>query len=161
MIEKGSKLHTDFYLKIVENGEEKQVHFAELLRQPLVVSVYMKNNTGSCDKQNHSLAEHAAAFQERGYRIVAISKDGCRSHKNYAQKLGISYILASDPEYAFATATDSIVEKKMYGKVFQGPSRSAFLIDPDGTVRDYIEKIDPARHAEELLELIDMHQGAR
>lgn len=160
MIQKGSKINTDFNLRIVENGEEKEVRFAGLLARPAVVSVYMKNNTGSCNKQNNSLAEHAAAFDARGYTLIAISKDGCRSHKNYAEKLGISYILASDPDYAFAAATDSIIEKKMYGKVFQGPSRSAFLIDTDGTVRDYIEKIDPPRHAEELLELIDQHQNA-
>jgi peroxiredoxin Q/BCP len=159
MISKGSKINTDFSLKIVENGEEKEVRFADLLDRPVVVSVYMKNNTGSCNKQNNSLAEHASAFEERGYKLIAISKDGCRSHKNYAEKLGISYILASDPDHAFAAATDSIVEKKMYGKVFQGPTRSAFLIDTDGSVLDYIEKIDPANHAGELLELIDHHKN--
>lgn len=160
MISKGEKINTHFPLNVVENGEEKEVLFTDLLRRPAVVSVYMKNNTGSCDKQNTSLAAHLSEFEKRGYSLIAISKDGCRSHKNYAQKLGISYILASDPEHAFAAATDSIVEKKMYGKVFQGPSRSAFLIDTDGRILDYIEKISPARHAEELLELIDRHAEA-
>lgn len=155
MISTGEKINTDFSLKIVGNGEEHTTTFSELLDRPTVVSVYMKNNTGSCDKQNKSLAEHAGEFDKRGYNLVAVSKDSCGSHKKYAEKLNINYILASDPDYAFARATDSIVEKKMYGKTFEGPSRSAFVIGTDGTVLAAIEKIDPKNHASELLELID------
>lgn len=155
MIEKGKKIDTNFSLKIVQNGEEKEVAFSELLDRPAVVSVYMKNNTGGCDKQNHSLAEHAEWFDEKGYNLVAISKDSCGSHKRYAEKLNISYTLASDPDYAFSKATDSIVEKKMYGKSFEAPSRSAFVIGTDGTVLGIIEKVDTKAHADELKELIE------
>lgn len=155
MIETGKKIDTGFTLNVVKNGEEKEVAFSELLDRPAIVSVYMKNNTGSCDKQNESLAEHQQWFDEKGYNLVALSKDGCRSHKNYAKKFGINYTLASDPEFAFAAATDSIVEKNMFGKTFDAPSRSAYVIDTDGTVLAVIEKINTKEHAEELKELID------
>jgi len=155
MIAKGEKINTSFTLDVVMNGEQSTKTFSELLTRPTVVSVYMKNNTGSCDKQNQSLAEHAGAFDERGYNLIAISKDSCGSHKKYAEKFNINYILASDPDYAFSKATDSIVEKSMYGKTYEGPSRSAFIIQTDGTVLAVIEKIDPKNHAAELLEIID------
>jgi len=155
MLTKGQKIDTSFSLKVVVNGEEQTKTFAELLDRPMVVSVYMKNNTGSCDKQNQSLAEHAHEFDKRGYNVLAISKDSCGSHKKYAEKLNINYLLASDPDYTFSKAADSIVEKKMYGKTYEGPSRSAFIIGTDGTVLDVIEKIDPKNHAAELLEIID------
>lgn len=155
MIETGEKIDTDFSLKIVKNGEEKTVRFDELLERPAVVSVYMKNNTSSCDKQTASLAEHSDWFDRKGYNLIAISKDGCRSHKNYAKKMDINYILASDPEYRFAEATDSIIEKSMFGNTFTGPSRSAYVIDADGTVLGIIEKVNTKDHAEELKELIE------
>lgn len=155
MIQKGSKIDTDFTLDIVKDGDEKTVKFSELLDRPTVVSVYMRNNTSGCDKQNRSLAESAEWFDEKGYNLVALSKDSCGSHKNYAEKLGINYILASDPDYKFAKATNSIVEKKMYGKTFDAPSRSAFVIDKDGTVLGIIEKINTNEHADELKELIN------
>jgi len=155
MVTKGHKIDTNFTLSVVSDGAEREVSFSKLLDRPTVVSVYMKNNTGSCDKQNTSLAAHAEAFDAKGYNLIAISKDGGKSHQNYAQKMGINYTLASDPEYAFAKATDSVVEKKMYGKVFEGPSRSAYILDTNGTVLEFIEKIDPENHAEELLKLID------
>lgn len=155
MIEAGEKIKTDFTLKIVEDGEEKEVTFSELLERPAVVSVYMKNNTSSCDRQNESLAGNTGWFDKKGYNLIAISKDGCRAHKNYAEKMNIDYILASDPGYKFAEATDSIIEKQMFGKTFEGPSRSAYVIDTDGTVLGIIEKVNTKDHAEELKELIE------
>lgn len=155
MIKIGEKINTDFTIRVVSNSEEKEVRFSELLTRPTVVSVYMKNNTGSCDKQNSSLAAAHEAFEKRGVNLVAISKDTCGSHKKYAKKHGINYILASDPDLSFSKATDSIVEKKMYGKSYMGPSRSAYYLNTDGTVLGFIEKIDPANHSRELLKLIE------
>ena len=155
MINKGQKIDTDFSLDVVKGGEEQTVKFSDLLDRPTVVSVYMKNNTSGCDKQNTSLSEHQDWFDKKGYNLVAISKDSCNSHKNYADKLGINYVLASDPDYRFSKATDSIVEKNMYGKTYEGPSRSAYVIDTDGTVLGVIEKINTKDHASELKELIE------
>jgi peroxiredoxin Q/BCP len=155
MIAVGSKMNTQFELQVVQNGEEKTVTFADLLNRKTLVSVYMKNNTGSCDKQNVSLSEDQQAFEQKGVNLIAISKDTCGSHKKYAEKHGINYILASDPDLEFSKATDSVVEKSMYGKTYEGPSRSAFYIDTDGTILAIIEKVDPKNHSAELLELIN------
>lgn len=154
MIEKGQKINTDFTLDIIKDGEEQTVQFADLLERPTIVSVYMRNNTSGCDKQNKSLAEHADWFDEQGFNLLAISKDSCGSHKNYAEKLEIKYMLASDPDYKFAKATDSIVEKQMFGNKYEAPSRSAYVIDTDGTVKAIIEKVNTKDHAAELKELI-------
>ncbi len=155
MVEEGDRIDTDFTLNIVEDGEEKEVKFGDLLDRPAVVSVYMRNNTPGCDKQNESLAGESSYFFEKGYKLIAISKDTCGSHKNYAEKKGIDYILASDPDYKFAKATDSIVEKNMFGNSFEAPSRSAYIIDTDGTVLSIIEKVNTKNHADQLKEVIE------
>lgn len=155
MIETGKKIDTNFIIDIIKEGQQKEVSFSELLDRPAIISVYMRNNTGGCDNQNRSLTDHADWFDNKGYNLIAISKDSCGSHKNYTEKLGINYTLASDPEYLFSKATDSIIEKKMYGKTFEAPSRSAFVIDRDGTVLGIIEKINTKAHAEELKELLE------
>jgi len=150
MISTGKKLKTNFKLKVVRAGAESEVSFKDLLTKPTIVSVYMKNNTGSCDKQNDSLAAHAADFAQLGYNLVALSRDTCGSHLKYAAKKNIAYTLASDPDDLFARATDSIVEKSMYGKTYEGPARAAFVIAPDGTVLAVIEKVDTKDHAAQL-----------
>jgi peroxiredoxin Q/BCP len=150
MIHPGSKLKTDFKLKVVRDGAASDVLFKDLLTKRTIVSVYMKNNTGSCDKQNDSLAAHVGELAKLGYNLVAISRDTCGSHLKYAVKKNITYTLASDPDDAFAEATDSIVEKSMYGRTFEGPARAAYVIDTDGTVLAVIDKIDTKDHAAQL-----------
>ena len=154
MISKGKKLRAKFKLKIVQDGAVREVVFADLLTRRTIVSVYMKNNTGSCDKQNDSLAAHAVEFDRAGYNLVALSRDTSGSHLKYAVKKKISYVLASDPGDLFAQAADSIVEKSMYGKTYQGPARAAFVLDQDGTVLAVAEKVDTADHAAQLRALI-------
>lgn len=150
MVSVGQKIDTAFPLKVVQGGAVREGVFRDLLTRPTVVSVYMRNNTGSCDKQNDSLAAHADEFERLGYNLVAVSRDTCGSHLKYAAKKNISYVLASDPHDAFAKATGSIVEKSMYGKTFEGPARAAYVIGTDGTVLAVVGKVDTADHAAQL-----------
>jgi thioredoxin-dependent peroxiredoxin len=155
MIQPGGKLNTDFALQIVRGGAKSRVVFGELLTRPTIVSVYMRNNTGSCDKQNDSLAAHAAEFDARGYNLVAVSRDTCGSHLKYAAKKKIGHVLASDPEDLFAKAAGAIVEKSMYGRRFDGPARAAFVLGTDGTILAVAEKVDTKDHAAQLHALLD------
>lgn len=154
MISPGQKLKTDFKLKIVRDGAQQEVTFSDLLTRRTIVSVYMKNNTGSCDKQNDSLVAHAAEFVQAGYNLVALSRDTCGSHLKYAANKKIGYTLASDQGDLFAKAADSIVEKSMYGRTFLGPARAAFVLEKDGTVLALAAKVDPADHAAQIRALI-------
>lgn len=150
MIIPGQKLKLSFKLKVVEGDEEKEIAFKQLLTRRTVVSVYMKNNTPGCDRQNESLVGAADELDRAGCNLIALSRDTCGSHRKYAAKKGIRYVLASDPEDLFAQATDSVVEKSMYGRTFSGPQRAAYVLDPDGTVLAVIEKVDTKDHAAQL-----------
>ena len=154
MIKPGKKLNTRFQLKVFRDGTESVVTFAELLTRPTIVSVYMRNNTPGCDRQNDSLAAHAAEFDRAGYNLVALSRDTCGSHAKYAAKKKISYPLASDPGDLFAKAADAVVEKSMYGRTYTGPARAAFVLARDGTVLAVAEKVDTADHAAQLRTLL-------
>jgi peroxiredoxin Q/BCP len=154
MIVPGAKLDTRFQLKVFRRGETVTVAFANLLTRRTIVSVYMRNNTPGCDRQNDSLAAHAAEFDRAGYNLIALSRDTCGSHAKYAAKKNITYTLASDPEDLFAKAADAVVEKSMYGRKFTGPARAAFVLDRDGTVLAVAAKVDPSDHAAQLRGLI-------
>lgn len=150
MIQPGQKIDPRLRLNFVRGNERHEGTLADLLTRPAIVSVHMKNNTPSCDRQNDSLAAHAGEFDRLGYNLVALSRDTCGSHLKYAAKKGISYALVSDPDDAFAKAVDSIVEKSMYGRAFRGPARAAYVIDTDGTVLAVIEKVDTKDHSAQL-----------
>jgi thioredoxin-dependent peroxiredoxin len=154
MITPGKKLKLSLRLNVVQDDVEKQVTLKELLSRPTVFSVYMRNNTPGCDRQNDSLAAHADAISAQGFNLVAVSRDTCGSHRKYAAKKNISYTLASDPDDTFAKATDSIVEKSMYGRTYEGPARAAYVVGTDGTVLAVIEKVDTKDHAGQLAEVL-------
>lgn len=150
MIAAGERLDTGFALKVVRAGETRAVVFRDLLTRPTIVSVYMRNNTPSCDRQNDSLAACTGEFSALGYNLVALSRDTCGSHLKYAAKKNIGHTLASDPDDAFARAARAIVKKSMYGKTYEGPARAAFVIGTDGTVLAVLEKVDTKDHAAQL-----------
>lgn len=134
----------------MRDGKKEAVTFKSLLKRKTIVSIYMRNNTSACDKQNDSLAANTEAFDALGYDIIGVSRDTCASHQKYAEKKGITYTLVSDPDDLFAKAADAIVEKSMYGKKYLGPARAAFVLDAKGKVLQVIEKVDTADHAAQL-----------
>jgi peroxiredoxin Q/BCP len=154
MISPGTTPNLSFPVKAIVNGEAKLVTFRDLITGPTVVTIFMKCNTSVCDVQNESLVAHADAFAKKGATIISIGKESGNKLTKYAQKLGITYILVSDPDMQFAQATDSLIEKSMYGKKYMGPTRSAYVFDANGTVTGIIEKVDAENHAAELLALI-------
>ena len=85
-----------------------------------------------------------------GYNLVALSRDTCGSHRKYAVKKAVPFILASDPDDAFARAMDSIVEKTLYGRTYSGPARAAFVLATDGRVLAVVPKVDTKDHAAQL-----------
>ena len=154
MISPGKNFKRSLPLHVLRQGEEAETTLKQLLKRRTILSVYMKNNTPSCDRQNDSLAARAPIFNRAGYDLIAISRDSCGSHAKYAAKKGIAYPLVSDPDDRFAQVTDSLVEKSMYGKKFVGPARAAYVLDRDGTVLAVVEKVDTADHAAQLLDVI-------
>lgn len=155
MAKVGEKLDLEFSVAAVVDGEKRECRFSSLLDGPTLVSVYMRNNTSSCDRQTQQLREVADLLNKRGVGVIGVSKDTVGSHARYASKFELGFPLVSDPHHAFAKATNSLVEKKMYGKTFLGPTRSAYLLDGDGAVLGVIEKVDSANHAEQARLLVD------
>lgn len=150
MVTAGAKINLDFVVKAVVDGEIRECRFSDLLSAETVVSVYMRNNTGSCDRQNAALQDVEPDLRRKRIGVIGLSRDTAASHLRYASAKGIRYVLVSDPDDQFARATDSLVEKSMYGRRFVGPARAAYLLARDGTVRAVVAKVDAEKHAEQL-----------
>lgn len=159
MIETGERLDLRFEVRAVVDGRQWTGRFADLITKPTIVSVYMRNNTSSCDKQIRQIEEVVERLDTLGCGVIAVSKDTPGSHLKYANKLGLAFPLVADPECQFAQATNSLVEKRMYGRVYQGPTRSAYLIDQRSVLRGVVEKVDAAGHGQQLLELAKIASG--
>lgn len=152
MVRPGEKISANFPLKVLRDGEVQEVQFRDILTRRTLVSIHMRNNTPSCDRQVDALAALADELAARGYHVVSISRDRIGSHQRYAAKKfpDSKLILASDPEDCFAQAADAVIDKMLYGRKYRGPARAAFVIERDGTVAAVIEKVDTKNHAAEV-----------
>ena len=59
--------------------------------------------------------------------------------------------MLSDPELEAIQAYGVWQEKKLYGKISMGVTRSTFLIDEEGNIEKIIPKAKPDTNAQELL----------
>lgn len=94
-------------------------------------------------------------FQEKDVVVIGISKDGEKSHQNFAAKHELPFILLSDPDLEAIQAYDVWKEKKLYGKVSMGVVRSSYVIDEKGVIEKVYEKAKPDTNASEILEFLN------
>ena len=155
MISIGQKPNLGFQVRFADKGAVREAVFSDWVDRPTIVSVFMRANTSSCDKQMVSLAERQDEILQSGANVIGVSRDTASTLKRYALKHGIAFPLVSDPKFQFAEAVDSMVEKKMYGKTFLGPTRSAYLFDAKGKLVALVEAVDSPNHGVEVLELVE------
>ena len=84
-------------------------------------------------------------------QVIGISRDSTASHRKFAEKHSLPFILLSDPELLAITAYGVWQEKKLYGKTSMGVVRTTFIIDENGNVEKIMEKVKPDTNAAEIL----------
>ena len=75
--------------------------------------------------------------------VLGLSPDKPAKLAKFDEKYSLGFDLLSDPEHATAEAYDVWKEKKNYGKTYMGIERSAFLVGPDGKLRNVWYKVSP------------------
>ena len=127
------------------------VSLSDFLGKKVVLYFYPKDNTPGCTRQACAFAGAYDAFRERGVEVIGISRDSVASHKKFAEKYGLPFILLSDPERVAIEAYGVWQEKKQYGKVSMGVVRTTFLVDEQGMVAKIMPKVKPDTNAAEIL----------
>ena len=148
MLEKGMKA-PDFALED-KNGDI--VSLSDFLGKKVVLYFYPKDNTPGCTRQACAFAAAYRAFEEKGVAVIGISKDSADSHRKFAEKYGLPFVILSDPELLAINAYGVYREKKLYGKVSMGVVRTTFIIDENGYIEEIMEKVKPDTNASEILE---------
>lgn len=150
MLEAGIKA-PDFTL---EDKDGNQVLLSDFKGKKVVVYFYPKDNTPGCTRQACAFAGAYTQFEKLGVPVIGISKDSAKSHRNFAEKHELPFILLSDPELKAIQAYDVWKEKKLYGKVSMGVVRSTYIIDENGMIEKVMEKVKPDTNAGEILEYL-------
>lgn len=117
------------------------VSLASLAGAPVLLYFYPKALTPGCTTQSCLLRDIVPDAAPG--RIVGISPDEPGKLDRFDEKYGLGFTLLSDPDHRVAEAYGAWGEKKLYGKVYDGIIRSAFLIDGGGAIAAAFYKISP------------------
>ena len=127
------------------------VSLSDFAGKKVVLYFYPKDNTPGCTRQACAFAAAYEEFKALDVVVIGISKDSAASHRKFAEKNVLPFLLLSDPELTAIQAYGVWQEKKLYGKVCMGVVRSTFLIDENGIIERVMPKVKPDTNAADIL----------
>ena len=135
----------------LEDKDGNIVKLSDFRGKKVVLYFYPKDNTPGCTRQACAFAAAYEGFRERDVAVIGISRDSAASHRKFAEKNCLPFILLSDPELQAIQAYGVWQEKKLYGKVSMGVVRTTYIIDENGVVEMVMPKVKPDTNAAEIL----------
>ncbi len=127
--------------------ENKEIHTLEQYRGSFVLLYfYPKDDTPGCTKEACSIKEDHEALKNHNLIVIGISKDSSESHKKFISKYELPFTLLSDKEGLVCALykADGIL----------GTKRISYIINPEGIIIKEYLKVNPEKHAEEVLDYI-------
>lgn len=100
----------------------------DYIGKPMVIYFYPKDNTSGCTKEACKFRDEFDNFKNVNTLIIGISSDSVESHKKFAKKYNLPFILLAD--------TNKKVRKMFTGSNFSLiPKRITFVIDSKGIIQ--------------------------
>ncbi len=150
MLEAGTKA-PDFTLN---DKDGRPVSLSDFRGRRVVLYFYPRDNTPGCTRQACAFAAAYDKFRETDAAVIGVSKDSEESHRRFAEKHGLPFIILSDPELKAIQDYDVWKEKKSGGKVSMGVVRTTYIIGADGVITHVMPKVKPDTNAAEVLSLL-------
>jgi peroxiredoxin Q/BCP len=122
----------------------------------LILYFYPKDDTPGCTKEACSFRDDIAKLHKLGAEVVGVSLDSAESHAKFAEKYGLPFPLLADETGA---VTDQYGALQDLG-VAKFAKRYTYLIDPEGKIRKVYEKVNPSKHAGEIIADLQQLQGS-
>ena len=137
----------DFTL-LSQTGES--ITLSDLIgKKNIVLYFYPKDESKGCTRQACAFRDKYEVFTDLGAEVIGISSDDIKSHKAFADKYNLPFILLSDEKKKV---------RKLYGvKSTFGviPGRITYIIDKKGIVRHvFSSQFKPKRHIKEAIEAL-------
>ncbi len=91
-------------------------------------------------------------MRKLGAIVLGISKDSIASHKKFAEKFDLPFVLLADPKAEVMKKYQAFGKKMMYGKTVEGTVRSTVVIGSNGNVIKHWPPVKKAdQHPQEVL----------
>jgi peroxiredoxin Q/BCP len=126
------------------NQDGDTIRLESLRGKWVVLYFYPKDDTPGCTMEAKGFEQLREEFEKEDAVILGVSRDDEKSHKEFCTKYGLNFHLLADKD-------GKIIEAyKAKGMLFT--KRMTYLIDPEGKIAFVWKKVNPSRHAKEVLE---------
>jgi len=125
--------------------------------QWLVLYFYPKDDTPGCTSEACEFRDDFMTLQGMDTRLLGVSLDPVKSHKEFAEKYHLPFPLLSDKTGKVARA---------YGSLWKlGPVRFArrhtFIIDPQGHIAKIYRSVAPKTHSDQVIQDLETLQSGQ
>jgi thioredoxin-dependent peroxiredoxin len=127
------------------NGQK--VSLAELKGRPVIVYFYPKDDTPGCTVEAQEIRDSFADLGKANAVVLGVSTQDNTSHRAFASKYGLPFMLLPDEDHAIAKAF-GVPVKNGYAK------RVTFVIDKQGKIAKVFPEVNPKGHSEEILDAL-------
>jgi len=134
--------------------DEKSHTLSQYRGKKVVLYFYPKDMTPGCTVQAEGMRDSMNDLEDRGIVVLGVSVDDVKSHKKFVEKHNLNFPLLADTEKTVVQAYGVWKEKSMFGKKYMGIQRDTFLIDEEGKLIQHFEKVNPLKHASQILALV-------
>ncbi len=135
----------------LDASDDKSYSLEDFKGQKIVLYFYPKDNTSGCTLESKTFTSLKKEFGNKGYKIIGVSRDSIKSHKNFILKQELDLLLLSDVNEELVKAFDVLKEKSMYGRTYMGIIRSTFILDKNGAIVKEYRNVKAKGHAEQVL----------
>jgi thioredoxin-dependent peroxiredoxin len=135
----------------LEDADGKAYTLEQFRGKKVVLYFYPKDDTPGCTTEACTFRDDYKVYTDNNIVIIGVSPDSPKSHKKFAEKYELPFILLSDPEKEMIKTYDAWGEKSLYGKITIGLIRKTFLINEEGKIIKIYPRVRVNGHSEAIL----------
>lgn len=114
----------------------------------LVLYFYPRDDTPGCTREACGFRDDIGVLDGLDAAVLGISVDDTATHAGFARKHALPFPLLADPDGRTAVAYGSLLDLG----VVRFARRRTFIVGPDGRIAARFDRVDPARHAADVID---------
>ncbi len=122
--------------------------------QHILLYFYPKDDTPGCTTEACNFRDDYSSYQNAKIVILGVSPDSPASHKKFQDKYQLPFTLLADKNHQVCDLYKVWGPKKSFGKEYDGVHRTTYLIGPEGIIQEVFQKVSPAKHSAQVLEIL-------
>lgn len=124
-----------------QNQDDIEICYRDLEGKWIVLYFYPRDDTPGCTTQACDFTNNVPGFDNLDAIILGVSADTTAKHRKFIDKYDLDITLLSDEDKKMCQDYGVWQLKKFMGKEFMGIVRSTFIINPEGNIAAYWNKV--------------------